>query len=279
MDVYDLVGSFAGKELSAALQRIGAPDCGRMVLLNDTVATLFSGLPMVNSSVLEKDRAAFLGFVLGTGCNIACKNPSTGRVTVLESGNYHGGFVSSLDEDFDAQLKDPGKYALEKATAGAYLGPLSLLAIQKALESDCLQVAQPEKLMALSTLDTKTLNAFLRRDLDAASPFIQLIGSDESAQAVRYLCTILARRSALIAALGLCSCVDFIRQNQEVEAVNIAVDGSTWRLYHGIRENMEAWLRSFLQDSGPVELSLVAPDRASLIGAALASQSIEAQHF
>jgi len=97
-------------------------------VINDTVASLFSGLT-------DKKAQAFIGLIVGTGTNMATffhtgnikkidpKYKGKGLVPVnLESGNFRPPYLSVVDEKIDRYSDTRGAQRFEKAISGLYLG-------------------------------------------------------------------------------------------------------------------------------------------------------------
>jgi hexokinase len=97
-------------------------------VVNDTIATLFAGLPGVPAD-------GYIGLVVGTGANMAAfidgaripKLEKTGTwpgplPVNLEAGNFRSPFLTRWDDDVDAASENPGEQRLEKAVSGLYLG-------------------------------------------------------------------------------------------------------------------------------------------------------------
>jgi hexokinase len=97
-------------------------------VVNDTIATLFAGLPGCEAD-------AYIGLVVGTGSNMATfldtavipKLRSAGDwfgplPVNLESGNFHPPFLAPWDDEVDALSENPGEQRFEKAVSGLYLG-------------------------------------------------------------------------------------------------------------------------------------------------------------
>jgi hexokinase len=197
VDAPEVIGKAIGQGLRDALARrkVKAPD--RLVLLNDTVATLLSGLaeiPPDGGKRQGEDRygvggGPVIGFILGTGFNtaypeweipkIGFNSPSAPQIVVCETGAFKSRYRGILDREYDAATKNPGTYTTEKACAGAYLGPLTLHILKQAVRDGLLKFKKSGDLLVMPTLQTKDLNAFLHVPLAVAGPIGELFGPDE----------------------------------------------------------------------------------------------------
>ncbi|MGO9309633.1 MAG: hexokinase, partial [Spirochaetia bacterium] len=125
-------GELIGRGLADALGALGAPAPSRIVLLNDTVATLLAGRNAQPGRRFDD----FVGIVCGTGINAAYVeanrlvgkvpglDPSGSQIVNTESGSFGRGAYGPVDDEYDASTANPGKYRHEKTISGAYLGAL-----------------------------------------------------------------------------------------------------------------------------------------------------------
>ena len=272
--------------------RIRAP--GRITLLNDTVAALLSGLaeiPPDGGRGRGEDRYGVaggpaIGFILGTGFNTAYPEkhiPKIGfasekapQIVVCETGTFVPRWLWVLDREFDAGTKNPGTYTMEKAVAGAYLGPLSFHILKRAVTDGVLRFARSGEFLALPELQTKDLNAFMHAPLAAEGPVGELFGPDErdALASFVYLTSIITGRAALFAAAVLAAAVERVGGAYDpFSPVRIAVEGTTYVMYKGMREALESYLHTMLAADKPRFYTIAPVEQASLFGAAVAAVS------
>jgi hexokinase len=183
VDAPDVIGKRIGQGLREALARrkVRAPE--RIVLLNDTVATLLSGLVEIpadggtrqGADVYGVEGGPVIGFILGTGFNTAYPerripkidfdSEKSPQIVVCETGNLNPRYLGALDREYDVTTKNPGTYTLEKAAAGAYLGPLTLYILKQAVRDGVLRFKKSPELLGWPTLQTKDLNGFMHSPL------------------------------------------------------------------------------------------------------------------
>lgn len=152
-------GRLLGDDLNAELLRRGHGK-KRIVVLNDTPATLLGG-----SALLDKDKYdGFIGMVAGTGVNTCCmvsenaieKLGSKGgekMLVNLESGSFDGFPRGDFDLEMDKNLPDTGYYIGEKMCSGAYLGEVCRYTLQAAAREGLFDNAG-EYILGLDKLDT-----------------------------------------------------------------------------------------------------------------------------
>jgi hexokinase len=290
VDAPEVIGRAIGQGLREALIRRGVKPPERIVLLNDTVATLLSGLAAIppggNRQGTEKFGKAggpVIGFILGTGINIAYPErsiPKIGfesgdfpQIVVCESGTFRSRYRGILDREFDAGTKDPGAYTLEKSTAGAYLGPLTLHILKQAVRDGVLRFRNSADLLSWNTLQTQDLNGFLRNPAGGEGPLGALFAADEgdALSSLLYLASIVTERAALFSAALVAAAVERTGAGFDPFApVRIAVEGTTYIIYHGMRDALEAYLHTMLVSPKPRSYVISPVEQASLFGAAVA---------
>jgi hexokinase len=131
--VRGVVGNGVGRMLREHAARRGL-QLGRVVVLNDTIATLVGG-SLAPGVVPERS----VGLIVGTGTNIGAWLPSAdiiklpsddlaghdGRMAVnFESGAFASPSLGAVDEIVDESSQNPGAQRFEKAISGAYMGRL-----------------------------------------------------------------------------------------------------------------------------------------------------------
>ena len=293
IDAPEVIGRRIGAGLRDALARRGVRAPDRIVLLNDTAATLLSGLLQIPVRTGQREdkygagAGPVIGLILGTGFNTAypeTRIPKTGftsadnpQIVVCESGNFNPRCLGPLDREYDAGTKNPGAYTLEKASAGAYLGPLTLRVLKRAVQDGLLAFRASGELLAWDTLQTRTLNEFMHAPLSAEGPVGSLFGTDEldAVRTAACLTSIITKRGALLSAAVVAAMVEHLDAGHDPFApARIAVEGTTFLVYRGMREALEANLHQMLNRKGPRFYTIAPVEQASLLGAAVAALSV-----
>jgi len=294
VDAPDVIGKAIGKGLRDALNAKGCKYSGPIVLLNDTVATLLSGVVSISpDGEASRTTADFsvksgpvIGFILGTGFNtaytetvipkIGFNSPSSPQIVVCESGNFSVKYRGKLDKEYDDTTKNPDGYLLEKATAGAYLGPLTLHILKQAVKDKVLCFRKSDELLNMPHLETRTLNEFTHSPLSNQGPLGSLFGADESAAlaSMQYITSIVTERGALFSAAVLAATVIKAGGGYEpYSPVRVAVEGTTYLIYKGMRRALESHLHQMLFKEKPRPYIVSPVEQASLFGAAVAALS------
>ena len=294
VDAPDVIGKAIGKGLRESLAAKGLEYNGPIVMLNDTVATLLSGLASISpdgeavraDNDFGADGGPVVGFILGTGFNTAyCEtcipkinfnSPSSPQIVVCETGSFNVRCRGQLDMEYDSTTKNPDGYYLEKATAGAYLGPLTLHVLKQAIKDKVLQFNKSQELLAMPHLETRFLNEFTHAPLVARGPLGSLFGPGESGAlaAVQYLTSIVTERGALFSAAVLAATILKTDASYEpYSPIRVAVEGTTYLVYKGMRRSLESYLHQMLFREKPRPYIVSPVEQASLFGAAVAALS------
>jgi hexokinase len=184
--------------------------------------------------------------------------------------------MGPLDKEYDKTTNSPGGYTLEKAAAGAYLGPLSLHIFKQAVRDGILKFKKSDELLSWPTLQTRDLNAFMHAPLAMEGPVAALFDKDEidALKTFAYITSIVTERGALLSAAVVAGAVE--RTNAGCDPfvpVRIAVEGTTYMIYKGMRRALESWFHLMLNKGKPRSYSITPVEQASLLGAAVAALS------
>jgi len=258
VDAPEVVGCLIGEELNRVFEVRGI-ERKKIILLNDTVATLLAGV----AEGAPRGANGYVGFILGTGTNTAYIEK--GEVINVESGGFDKLPVTEIDFELDATTNNPGKQIFEKMISGNYLGPLTLAALKKTSlsESGAQAIAEWDTLCVIHVDNFAAQNG---RDI---GPLGDPRLSEEDAESIRAVFAVVAARSAHLSAVNLA--VAAIRNG--ISPVCINLDGSTFFKTYGLREQAEAELKSLLEAAG-VEYFCVHVDDAPIVGAAIAALSL-----
>jgi len=286
-------GELIGENLVAAIEAAGYKGKKRVVILNDTVATLLAGQaeglvrikpPFGRSAFPNRAYDSYVGFILGTGSNCCyietnrniTKNadlePDGEQVINVESGTFGKAPRGKIDLMLDESTLDPGRYTFEKMFSGAYLGVLCLKTLQEAGRQGLFSKTVTEELLAIEDLETKDVNSFMRYP-QADSPLAMSCakGTEQDCAAVWYVLDGLIERAAKLTAALLSSVVLKTDKGQNpCVPVCITAEGTTFYELKSLKERVECYLKNFLRDKHGRYIELVSVENATLIGAAIA---------
>jgi len=276
-----VTGELIGGNLRRALADGGFKDPPRIVLLNDTVATLLTG----RNALPGRRFDGFIGLVCGTGINAAYVesnanigkipglDPSESQIINTESGSF-GGTFGKVDDEFDATTAIPGKYRHEKAISGAYLSALCLFTAQSAARAGCLSEGAARQLGGVQSLSGRELNDFLLYPDGSDNPLGAVCSRvpAEDARALYRLCDALVGRAAALVAMNLCALVLKTDRGRDPRyPICITADGSTFWQLRSFRMRVESHMRGFLTGKNERAWEIASVDDAPLLGAAIAA--------
>lgn len=269
-------GMIIGKELLKALgmQR------KKIVLLNDTVATLLAG----KAGPEDSKYSSHIGFILGTGTNtcyiehneniVKCPGLKAGGSMVInvESGDYGAAPRTLTDELFDAGTADPGRYMFEKMFSGGYLGSLVLFVLRKAASEGVFSAAAAKALGSMTGLSTQAVSDFMSGSDTEPGSLMQVLKGTADREACRCIIENMIVRAATLSAAALAAVVLKSGGGKEaLKPVLITVEGTTFYRLWGFRDHFEAAFSLCLSGASRryTEFSEVAG--SGLAGAALAA--------
>jgi len=276
----EVEGELIGANLSAALRRRGFPAPSRIVLLNDTVATLLAGKAASEGGEYD----GFVGFILGTGTNSAYIEGNEnikklgissmpGRQVInIESGNLNRINGGSIDSAFDATTKRPGYYRFEKMVSGAYLGALAGTVLMEACKAGLFSPSGAEKLQQIQRFDTITADGFLHQPARKDNPIAAACETDEDRLTAYMLIDNIIERAAKLAAINISATV-----LQEGGGTNpcgpvaICADGTTLFKTKDLLFRTRFYLKQFLQEKHSRYIRLLHQEDAPIIGSAVAA--------
>lgn len=275
----EVEGQMVGENLKAAMRKKGV-DNRNMVILNDTVATLLSGI-----GYKGREFDSFIGFILGTGSNTCyiesnenitkCENLPEGKSQIInmESGQFAKGPRGKIDELYNETTVNP-KYSLfEKMISGAYLGGLCSKVIEQAAEAKVFSDEANQKLSNTGELETKDVGQFLEYPYSENNIFGKTLKgcSREDVTAVHRLLSSIVERAGKLAAINLsAAAVKSGKGKDPAKPICIVAEGTTFYKLRGLKSSVEYYLRDYLQNRRGIYTEIVSIEDATLIGAAIA---------
>lgn len=274
----EVEGRLIGAGLLEGLARYGWHP--RVVILNDTVATLLAG----KAAARGHDDAAFVGFILGTGTNtayverheriakLATLKPGGSMAINVESGGFRRAPQSRFDKMLDADTRDPGYYTFEKMISGAYLGALALIVLREASGAGLFSRAAASAISGWTALSTTHLDDFCGAQPMSDNPFHNSAFSAADREEVCRLCAPLYTRAAVFAAVNIASAILKTGGGSDpARPVCVNVDGSTYYRTRTIdfQARVQRELRALLEPRG-IAYTLLRVDDSPVIGAAVA---------
>ncbi len=267
VEIEGAVGSYLGASLRAELGKRGEKP-GRIVVLNDTPATLLAGKALAKGSF-----DGYIGLVAGTGCNTCCeiecdkieKLGLTGRgkmLVNLESGSFCSFPRGDADLAMDADLPDTGEYIAEKMISGRYLGQVCMYTLKMAAKEGLFSERATEIIGKMIEVTTPTIDKW------GSGRFPKGFNSEDRVNLV-YIISEIFERSARCIASMLCGILEVTGAGSS-RPVCIAVDGSLYSESKLLRPELERFMDVYAGEIMDRRYEFVNGENMSLIGTAAA---------
>ncbi|MBP3743544.1 MAG: hexokinase [Treponema sp.] len=271
----EVVGCEVGKCLKEALAERGWNTIKRITLCNDTVAALLAGAACAS----DADRySSYIGFILGTGMNAAYIQPDCDcckinkQIIVCESGKFLSVNRSDFDIEFDKTTVKPGTFFLEKLCSGAYLGPVSLIALKAAARDGLFAAETAKSIEGIESLSLIEMDKFLHGpfNADCILGAIACKASCEDVDTIFQILDAIVERSARYSAAILIACAIQTGEGKNAsEPVCILCDGTTFFKTWRIKERVYGYLDTILTNQLGIYWNIVSCDNDITLGAAI----------
>ena len=277
----DVVDQYIGQRLNEKLAARGKGG-KRIVILNDTIATLLAGKSVGGARQYE----TYLGVIEGTGSNAAYVEQNANIVNTpglaagamainMESGGFGKCPRTDIDLAYDATMPDEsvGKQKFEKMISGGYLGGVGLYAMKAAAAEGLFSAPAAAWITACKALETKTMDDFLWNPYKEG-PFNVAAFGDEDRELVMHIGAAVIRRAALLLAINVAApAIKSGAGTSPLHPVCVTMDGSTYYKTNSLKSLTEEFLRKILSDRG-VFFDVIKVEEAPIIGAAVAGLTV-----
>jgi len=271
----ELVGKNIGAGLIEELDLRGYPN-RKIVLLNDTVATLLAGVVQGHAF----SASSYVGFILGTGTNIAYveKNSKIGKVSQqageqiinVESGGFDVLETTIFDQQLDAQSEHPGRHIFEKLISGAYLGNLTLYVAKELVSHSVFSSAASSYIQNLSEISTISINHLLI-GAGNAGIFEKNIFNKKDLSIFKTIFSQIIDRAAFLTAVNLAAAIIKSGKGKDPQQpICVNIDGSTYYKIDKMKEKTELYLSNLLRPR-KIYIRIIQEEDAPIIGAAIAA--------
>lgn len=271
----EVIGSKIGQCLKEVLIEHGWTSIKKITLLNDTVAALLAGAAC---SKQGENYSSYIGFILGTGLNAAYVQPEikdilTQQIIVCESGKFLNVVRSDFDLAFDKIATNPGSFYLEKLCSGAYLGSISLFALQTACKEELLSKEVCDKILTLKELSLIEVNQFLHTPYNNDCVLGKIINNSKNQNDVNIIFEILdaiVERSARYSAAILIACAIQTNKGKEPsKPICILCNGTTFFKTYKIKQRVFGYLEEVLSKQLGIYWNVISCENDITLGSAI----------
>lgn len=275
-------GEMIGENLLAYLKKKGINEDKEIVILNDTVATLLTGMISFPDQIFS----AYVGYIFGTGIN-SCYVESNRNIKKLEGMDLsHNQVINTecgsfglpprgdIDKELDTGTSDPGHYFLEKMVSGGYFGLVVTKTVEKAIQDDLFSSDAAGILGSLGRLSTKDVDDYLHNPNNRDNVLVKSLQdcSLEDKETLFYLINNLLERASRLAACSLAgTLLKSGKGTSPLKPVCLTVDGTTFYCFYQFRTRVEQYLREILSGEQQRYYEIVRVEDAPLLGAAIAA--------
>ncbi|MBD3238073.1 MAG: hexokinase [Candidatus Moranbacteria bacterium] len=272
-----LIGQKIGENLKKTLKAKGLKKKFKVVLLNDTVATLLAG----NLIGQVRRYKNYAGVIWGTGIN-ACyieknenikkiKQKIGSQIINTEFGNFDKFQKSKFDKALDKKTQNQGFQHFEKMVAGAYFGSLCLEVLKQAAKENVFSKKTAVYVIALNELLTKDVNNFIINPFEPNNPLGQKSVKKTDKETIFYILSLLIERSIWLMAISIASVV--LKTGDGLNPLHplcINLDGYTVHAMKGLKGRLENRLYKLLTKKRDIYFEIIQIDHSPLIGAGIA---------
>ncbi|WP_434576955.1 hexokinase family protein [Thermoanaerobacterium thermosaccharolyticum] len=272
-------GEKLGEGLINALEKNGYSSNKKIVLVNDTVATLLGGKAKTNNRTFD----SYIGFILGTGTNTCyieenkkikknkyLYNQCGSSIINIESGGYARMPRSDIDDAFDAITYEPGTQLFEKMVSGGYQGGLMMEVIKQAIKDNLFSQNFSERINRISELSSGEINDFCYFPY-GDNILAKIITNEEDRLTLYYIIDAFFERVARLVAINLAAVMLKINKGKNpCKPICISIEGTTFNKSKMLREKLNFYVKSFIKEELGIYCEFVNFENITIIGAAIA---------
>jgi len=275
-------GSLLAENLNAAFQKRGIKP-KRIVVLNDTVATLLGGI-----SSNDKEYESYIGYILGTGTNTAylencrniIKNPDiakqSGQMIInIENGNYDGFDFGAFDAELNNESKDPGKGKMEKMMSGAYQGNGIFRTVRGAVNDGLFSGDMAERFAGFSDFTLEEISAYCA-DINGDNALSGLTATNDDKEILLEIINANYERSALFATTVFAAVLTHcdIGKNAK-KPICITAEGTLFTKSVLFRPKLDFYMKNYVENKLERYCDIITVEDSTLRGAGVAALMAE----
>jgi len=274
INIKGLEGNYLGKTLNTYFK-----DKKKIIVLNDTVAALLSGLVYCK----DKKYDSYIGFILGTGTNcgyiddyfdIKNKINYGPQVINIESGNFNKIKRGSIDLKFGSSTDNPDFNTMEKMISGQYIAPLIISALKYAAGNNLFNQNNKSKLLKIENLTTMDISDFLNNPYSKNNIMSSLFDENDNddRETLYLILDNFIERSAKISAVVLSAVSLYLNRGKNpVKPLCLVCEGTTFNKLNNLKFKTNYYLKNYLENNKKVFFEIININNATVIGTAVAA--------
>lgn len=282
----EVVGERIGQNLIQHLEKRGYKD-KKIILLNDTVASLFGGLANQNN----RDYDNYIGLIVGTGCNVAYTeeqknitklkqnentfNENDLQVINVESGNFDKIYLSEADKKINESSQDPYRQILEKMVSGRYLAKLMYyLTVLAGEDNNIIDMSEISSI--LKDAGTKDISEWIQFGRNCQNKFSKdlytIKPSDEQIEALSLIINSVINRASAYISAKLVSLIHKRRKSNHIHRPTaIVAEGAVIEFFPYFKPLLHHHLNSLIEEFGNYYYDIIHVDKANIVGSGLSA--------
>lgn len=262
-------GLYIGEELIAALRERGVTQPLSVLVLNDTLAVLYSAITAGATDAV--------GFILGTGTNTAYMEKASeignakpfagSRMGInMESGDFAYDPMGQVDDALNRDSRNVNEHLHEKQVSGVYLGELMARACKDLAFEGYFSHGFKEAVYGLERFDMRDVGSFLD---DRTGSLTGLCMDEKDREALETVILAVEQRAGKLIAANLAAVLIRMRRSGTQGEIPIAENGTTFQKALPLRKTCMKELQLFTDETGPYRFVSMEDD--TLVGTAAAA--------
>ena len=262
-------GLYIGEELIAALRERGVTQPLSVLVLNDTLAVLYSAITAGATDAV--------GFILGTGTNTAYMEKASeignakpfagSRMGInMESGDFAYDPMGPVDDALNRDSRNVNEHLHEKQVSGVYLGELMARACKDLASEGYFSHDFKEAVYGLERFDMRDVGSFLD---DRTGTLTGLCMDEKDREALETVILAVEQRAGKLIAANLAAVLIRMRRSGTQGEIPIAENGTTFQKALPLRKTCMEELQLFTDETGPYRFVSMEDD--TLVGTAAAA--------
>jgi len=280
--VRDMVGEEIGRGILEVLRQRGIKEEKRIVILNDTVATLLGGKAAYPDRVFD----SYIGFILGTGTNTCYIEENAGiekasgldrhgyTIINTESGGYDKAPRGAIDIYLDSKTNDPGTQQFEKMISGAYQGSLITEVIRRAMSENMFSDEFRKRFEKVDVLSSRDIDEFCYYPYSSKytlSACTDHADGENDRLMLYYLIDGVMERAAKLVTINLAAIMHKTGKGKNpCRPVCVPAEGTTFYKSKLFRDKLNYYVKTCINEELNIYCEFVKAENATLIGTAIA---------